>query len=154
MFILNRPLFSGEDKLSHYRVMYNITKEHVHHTISFWTRESFIKAHKRFILLAKPLLKGNFARYRPRLRHQMETFSVLLALCEWNPPVTGVFPSQRPVTRSFDDFVDLRLNKRLSKESIRRWFETTSCSLLRHCNVSVKSYSQNARNADRFLRLL
>ena len=44
-------------------------------------------------------------------RHQMETFSALLALCEGNPPVTGGFPSQRPVTRSFDLFFDLRLNK-------------------------------------------
>ena len=34
-------------------------------------------------------------------RHQMETFSALLALCEGNSPVTGEFPSQRPVTRSF-----------------------------------------------------
>ena len=38
-------------------------------------------------------------------------FSVLLALCEGNSPVTGEFPSQRPVTRSFDVFFDLRLNK-------------------------------------------
>ena len=35
-------------------------------------------------------------------RHQMETFSALLALCVGNSPVTGEFPSQRPVTRSFD----------------------------------------------------
>ena len=48
-------------------------------------------------------------------RHQMETFSELLALCEGNPPVTGGFPSQRPVTRSFDVFFDPRLNKRSSK---------------------------------------
>ena len=33
-------------------------------------------------------------------RHQIETFSALLALCEGNSPVTGEFPSQRPVTRS------------------------------------------------------
>ena len=45
-------------------------------------------------------------------RHQMETFSALLALCEGNPPVTGGFPSQKPVTRIFDVFFDLRLNKR------------------------------------------
>ena len=31
--------------------------------------------------------------------------------------VTGDFPAQRPVTRSFDDFFDLRLNKRLSKQA-------------------------------------
>ena len=41
--------------------------------------------------------------------------SALLALCDGNPPVTGGFPSQRPGTRSFDVFFDLRLNKRLSK---------------------------------------
>ena len=39
----------------------------------------------------------------------METFSVLLALYVQNSPVTGELPSQRPVTRSFDDFFDLRL---------------------------------------------
>ena len=31
-------------------------------------------------------------------RHQMETFSALLALCAGNAPVTGEFPAQRPVT--------------------------------------------------------
>ena len=48
-------------------------------------------------------------------RHQMETFSALLALCEGNPPVTGGFPSQKTVTQSFDIFFDQRLNKRLGK---------------------------------------
>ena len=42
----------------------------------------------------------------------METFSALLAICAGNSPVTGEFPSQRPVTWSFDVFFDLRLNKR------------------------------------------
>ena len=44
-------------------------------------------------------------------RHQMETFSALLVLCAGNSPVTGEFPSQRPVTRSFDVVFDLRLTK-------------------------------------------
>ena len=59
----------------------------------------------------------------------------LLVLCEGNPPVTGGFPSQRSVTRSFDGFFDVHLlNKRLSKQS-RYWlFETPYRSLLRHCN--------------------
>ena len=48
----------------------------------------------------------------------METFSASLVLCEGNPPVTGGFPSQRPVTRSFDFFFDLCLNKRLSHETM------------------------------------
>ena len=50
----------------------------------------------------------------------METSSASLALCVGNSPVTGEFPSQRPVTRSFDVSFDLRLNKLLSKQS-RRW---------------------------------
>ena len=55
-------------------------------------------------------------------RHQIETFSALLAICAGNSPVTGEFPTQRPVTRSFDVFFDLRLNKRLSKQSWGWWF--------------------------------
>ena len=35
-------------------------------------------------------------------RHQMETFSALLALCAGNSSVNGAFPSQRPVMQSFD----------------------------------------------------
>ena len=48
-------------------------------------------------------------------RHQMETFSALLAFCAGNSPGTGEFPTQRPVTRSFDVTFDLRPNKPLSK---------------------------------------
>ena len=68
-------------------------------------------------------------------RHQMEKFSALLALCAGNSPVTGEFPAQRPVTRSFDVFFDLRLNK----QSWGWWFETLSRSLWRHCNGYEKS---------------
>ena len=50
-------------------------------------------------------------------RHQMETFSASLAICVGNSPIPGEFPAQRSVTRSFDVFFDLRLNKRLSKQS-------------------------------------
>ena len=62
-------------------------------------------------------------------RHQMETFPALLAICAGNSPVTGEFPEQRPVTRSFGAFFDLRLNKRLSKQWWDWWFETPSCPL-------------------------
>ena len=62
-------------------------------------------------------------------RHQMETISALLAFCVGNSPVTGEFPSQRPVARRFDVFFDLRLNQQLSKQWRRRWFETPSRSL-------------------------
>ena len=67
-------------------------------------------------------------------RLQMETFSALLAICAGNSPGTGEFPAQRPVTRSFDVFFDLRLNKRLSKQSWGWRFETLSRSLWRHRN--------------------
>ena len=69
--------------------------------------------------------------------------SALLALYhhyEENPLVTGGFPLQRPVTRSFDMFFDLRLKKGLSKQSIRWWFETPSRSLWRHWNVMDTTY--------------
>ena len=45
----------------------------------------------------------------PWWRHQMETFSALMAICVGNSLVTGEFPTQRPVTLSFDVFFDLRL---------------------------------------------
>ena len=56
-------------------------------------------------------------------RHQMETFSALLALCEGKPPVTAGFPSQRHVTRIFDEQTD--------DETI----ETPWRSWWRHCNM-------------------
>ena len=68
----------------------------------------------------------------------METYSALLALCAGNSPVTGEFPAQRPVTRSFDVFVDMHLNERLSKQSWVWWFDTPSRSLWRHYNVREK----------------
>ena len=47
----------------------------------------------------------------------------------------GEFPTQRPVTRSFDVFFDLRLNKRLNKQSWGWWFETLSRPFWRHRNA-------------------
>ena len=70
-------------------------------------------------------------------RHQMETFSALLAICAGNSPVSGEFPAQMPVTRSFDVFFDLRLNKRLSKQSWGWWFETLPRPLWRHSNERI-----------------
>ena len=68
----------------------------------------------------------------------MDTISALLALCEENPPVTGGFPSPRSVTRCSGIFCDLYLNKQLSKQSRRRWFDAPSRSLWRHRNVEFK----------------
>ena len=43
-------------------------------------------------------------------------------------------PLTKPVTRSFDVYFDLCLNKRLPKQSRCLWFETPSRSSRRHCN--------------------
>ena len=71
----------------------------------------------------------------PWWRHQMETFSVLLAFCAGNSPVISEFSAQSPVLRSFDVFFDLRLNNRLGKQARGWWLETPSGPLWRHCNV-------------------
>ena len=60
-------------------------------------------------------------------------FSVTGLLCgEFTCP--GEFLAQRPVTRSFNVFFRLRLNKRLSKQPRGWWFETPPWSLWRQCN--------------------
>ena len=80
-------------------------------------------------------------------RHQMGIFSAVLAPCAGNSPVTGEFPSQRPLMRSVCVFWGL--NKRLSKLSRRWWFETQSRSLWRHCNFKSALFRVRAwRRAD------
>ena len=74
---------------------------------------------------------------RDMMTSSMETFSALLAICVGNSPVPGEFPTQRPVTRSFDVYFDLRPNKRLSKQSWGWWFDTPSRPLWRHRNDLV-----------------
>ena len=78
-------------------------------------------------------------------RHQMETFSAWLAIYAGNSLVPGEFPAKRPATWSFDGFFDLRLNKRLSKQSWGWWFETLSRLLWRHRNANYigKSWVSN-----------
>ena len=64
--------------------------------------------------------------------------------CAGNPPIPNEFPAQKPVARSFDVFFDLRLNKRLSKQSRGWWFETPPLPLWRHRND--KNYSNGSRS--------
>ena len=67
----------------------------------------------------------------------METFSALLAICAGNSPVSGEFPAQRPVTRSFDVFFDVRV-----------WVNTREAGDLRrypiHYDVIVMFYTEMA----------
>ena len=62
----------------------------------------------------------------------MEIFSALLAICVGNVP--GELPTQRPVTRSFNAYFDLRPNEWLSKQSWGWLIETPSRPLWRHRN--------------------
>ena len=55
-----------------------------------------------------------------------------------NLPMSGEFLSQSPVTRSFDAFFDLHLNKPLSKQSWGWWFQSPSYLLWRHYNGILK----------------
>ena len=64
-------------------------------------------------------------------RNQLEAFSPLLAIVRG---ITGGFPSQRSVRRSFDVFFDQHQNKPLSKQSRRRWFGNHSA----HYDVTVR----------------
>ena len=57
--------------------------------------------------------------------------------CYW--PFVREFPSHRLVTRCFAVFFDRRLKKRLNKQMMRRWFETPSRSLWRHCIVNYRA---------------
>ena len=59
--------------------------------------------------------------------------------------ITGAFSEQRPVTRSFDVFFDLHLNKRWNKQSRRRWFQMPSRSLWRHCNAATSLHCSGDR---------
>ena len=78
-------------------------------------------------------LTGLFAKFDMMTSWNGNIFRVTGPLCgEFTGP--GEFPTQRPVTRSFDVFFDLRLNKPLSKQSEGWWFETLSRSLWRHRN--------------------
>ena len=52
----------------------------------------------------------------------------------WESTSHQWIPSQRASNVCFDVFVDVILNKRFSKYSIYRWFETTWCLLRRHYN--------------------
>ena len=87
-------------------------------------------------------------------RNQTEIFFALLDFCAGNSPLTGEFPSRKTVTRSFDVFFDLRLNKRLSKQSRRRWFETPLRFLWRHCNILTVDTGPLLPHYDMFTRLL
>ena len=106
--------------------------KYIHHNYGFFLQISPVKISSLCNLL--------HSQHRLIPKHIMMTssneniFRVTGHLCgEFTGP--GEFPTQRPVTRSFDVYFDLCPNKRLSKQWWGWWFETLSCSLWRHRNV-------------------
>ena len=100
--------------------------------IYYATRGKFVRENRLGQLLRQT---NELSQHWACERHQMETSSALLAFDAGDSLVTCEFPLQRPVTRRFDVFFDLCLNQQLSKQWRRRWFETPSRSLWRHCNA-------------------
>ena len=131
------PIFTSPSRVNSGNSMvlyYTIMRAEVHFQV--YSIDQFVKTTDDLYLIFKGEL-WNISWWR----HQMKLFSALPAPCEGNPPVTGEFPSQKPVTRSFPVFFDQRLNKRLSKYSRRRLFATSSRSLWRHCKVFWKTWN-------------
>ena len=93
--------------------IYFIQLRNERHTM--WNKEWIVLKYYMIIITDSSLTRSS--DNQTWWRHQTETFSALLAICAGNSPVPGEFPTQRPVTRSFDVYFDLRLNKRLSKQS-------------------------------------
>ena len=82
----------------------------------FYIGQTLLRRHEGLCCLGSP------SYFVPWWRHPMETFSALLAICAGNSPASGEFPTQRPVTQSFDVFFNLCLNKRSRKQSWGWWF--------------------------------
>ena len=67
----------------------------------------------------------------------MESFAALLDLCAGNSPVTGEFPAQRPVMRSFDVSFDMSL----TNASVNNWDAGDLRGHRAHYDVTVKLLS-------------
>ena len=94
-----------------------------------------------FLKVWTPIFMDDNAPSWIKHRHRMMTssngniFRVTGHLCE-------EFPTQLPVTRSFDVFFDLCLNKRLSRQSWGWWFETLSRPFWRHRNGYIMAWKR------------
>ena len=73
----------------------------------------------------------------------METIAALLAICAGNSPVTGEFPAQRPVMRSFDVFFDLCLNKQFKFLLNIPWCSMVALRSIYHNTLRSQTFSQS-----------
>ena len=87
-------------------------------------------------------------------RHQMETFSALLAICAGNSPISGEFPAQRPVTGNGwvnnRESGDLRRH-RAHYDGIVMWrlenvFHFVQTSIYKQATVPFKLYIQKQKS--------
>ena len=91
----------------------------------------------KLLSVSNMLLKSNINRWTNWMVSPLMMTSSNGNFFRVTDTLCGEFPSQRPVTSSFDIFFDLSLNKRLSKQSWGWWFETPLRSLWRHCDVML-----------------
>ena len=110
---------------------------HIYHSMFPWLSREFCP-----VLIVWP--SGHLSWWR----HQMETSSALLALSAGNSSYT-----QRPVTWSFDVSFDLRLNKRLCKQSWGWWFQTPSRTVWRHHNFGLLRCSSSLSNHGKLIKI-
>ena len=103
----------GVDQGQSFRSSFISSVYHVRNRIKFVTLGRPVDIHSRVYFGVISFDASLFGKQTPKIniswwRHQMETFPRYWPFAG-NSPVTGEFPSQRPVTRSFDVFFDLRL---------------------------------------------
>ena len=83
----------------------------------------------------------------PWWRHQMETFSALLALCVGNSSVTVNSPHRGQWREALMFSLTCALNnERLNKQSWGWWFESTLHSLWRHCHAKISIADEDFKN--------
>ena len=136
LMIVYSTVYSGADQGKHQNSALLAILWGIHQWPDYSRHKGPVTRKNRFHLMMTSRLFGrtNVATHRlarrPLIRIMMTSsngniFRVTGPLCgEFTGP--GEFPAQRPVTRSFDVFVDLRLNKRLSKQPRGWWFKTPS----------------------------
>ena len=138
------PFLTGRSWLSGWDVGHNIERQMV--SLRFWdprsnvgrTREKFAN---RWNLPCSLSVHAELYSHVSSIETNImmtssngNIFRVTGHLCgEFTGP--GEFPTQRPVTRSFDVFFDMRLNKRLSKQSWGWWLEMQFRPLWRHSSL-------------------
>ena len=159
IFVVHRILFKSASSMYIQQLYHDVPGRIKYIKLHIWPM--FIWVNTRFVtgnpiqvcLLPVCLIRSCTGVYLfvSRWHHQMETFSALLAFYAGNSPVTGELPAQRPVTRSFDVFFDLRLNKQLSKQWRCWWFKTPLRSLLCHCNLFLSVKRMQLRHSTRQL---